>query len=150
MRKLIIIAILLCISVAVFSQTSQNTRFVAVQSAALKSSTGFFASNVATLSLGDTVTLIQESGKWSQVRAGNHTGWIASSSLSARRVIASGNVGVSASEVALAGKGFSPETEMEYKKNGLDFTLVDTMERITVPSNELLRFITDGQLQRGE
>jgi hypothetical protein len=133
-----------------FSQTSQNTRFVAVQSAALKSSTGFFASDVATLSLGDSVTLIQESGKWSQVRVGNQTGWMTSTSLSARRVVASGNVGVTASEVALAGKGFSPEMEMEYKKSGLDFSMVDTMERITVPPNELLRFINEGQLQRGE
>ena len=60
------------------------------------------------------------------------------------------NPTVTASEVAMAGKGFSPDMEMEYRKNGLDYSMVDSMERITVPSDDLLRFITEGRLSRGE
>jgi len=52
--------------------------------------------------------------------------------------------------VAMAGKGFSPNTEIEYRKNGLDYSMVDLMERTLVSENELLRFVTDGRLSRGE
>ena len=151
MRKYIfLLVILFCASSYVFSQTDRNTRYVAVQSAELKSSTGFFSSDVGKLSLGDAVTLVRDDGRWSQVRAGNLTGYIQSSSLSTRRVLASNTSSSGASEVALAGKGFSPATELEYKKEGMDFTMVDTMERITVPREDLQRFITDGRLSSGD
>ena len=140
---------ILCAAVLVFAQANRNTRYVAVQTAVIKDSAGFFAKDLGNLSLGDAVTVILDSGKWSQVQAGNLSGWVASSSLSARRVIGS-NAAVTASEVAMAGKGFSPDMEMEYKKNGLDYSTVDSMERITVPSNDLLGFITEGRLSRGD
>jgi hypothetical protein len=101
------------------------------------------------LSLGDEVTLISESGKWSRVRSGNLIGWVTSTSLSARRIVASGT-SAAATEISLAGKGFSPEMEMEYRKDGLDYSMVDFMEAITIPREELMGFITDGGLARGE
>ena len=99
--------------------------------------------------MGEAVTLINDDGKWSQVQFGNITGWVASSNLSARRVIPS-NSSVLSSEVALAGKGFSPDMELEYKKNGLDYSVVNEMEQINVPSRDLLYFVTEGRLARGE
>jgi SH3-like domain-containing protein len=133
----------------VFAQADRNTRYVAVQTVAVKDSTGFFAKDLGTLSLGDAVRLIQDNGKWSQIQTGNITGWVASTSLSARRIVASSSA-VIANEVALAGKGFTPDMEREYRKNGLDYSLVDFMEEITVPINDLLRFITEGHLSTGE
>jgi hypothetical protein len=50
----------------------------------------------------------------------------------------------------MAGKGFSPDMEMEYRKSGLDYSMVDSMEQITVPEDDLLRFITEGRLSKGE
>ena len=50
----------------------------------------------------------------------------------------------------MAGKGFSPDMELEYKKSGLDYSLVDSMEQMSVPTDDLLRFITEGRLSRGE
>ena len=141
--------IMLCANSLVFSQANRGTRYVAVQTTALKDSAGFFAKDLGTLSWGDAVTVIRDDGKWTNVRAGNITGWVVSTSLSARRVTSS-NTGVTASEVALAGKGFSPDMEMEYQRNGLDYSVVDTMEQITVSSDDLLRFITEGRLSRGE
>jgi hypothetical protein len=141
--------LMLCAGWTVFAQSDRSTRYVAVQTVAVKDSTGFFAKNLGTLSLGDTVRLIKDNGKWSNIQAGNLTGWVASSSLSVRRVAAS-NAAVTASEVAMAGKGFSPDMEREYKQNGLDYSMVDSMERITVPTDDLLRFITEGRLSRGE
>ena len=148
-RLLFLLAMTLCAGPLLFSQTAGNTRYVAVQTVTMKSSTGFFAKNVRNLSLGDTVTLVRENGKWSEVRAGNLSGWIASSSLSARRVIAS-NSSVTIGEVALAGKGFSPDTEMEYKKDGLNYSMVDSMEQMVVPADDLLLFINEGRLSKGE
>lgn len=150
MKKWILFfALMFCVSFLIFAQAGRNARFVAVQSANLRASSGIFASTVATLSLGDAVTLIVDNGRWSQVQHGNTTGWIQSNELSTRRIIPAGTAGITASEIALAGKGFSPETEMEYRRSGIDFSMVDFMERITVPSDDLLRFINDGGLNRG-
>jgi hypothetical protein len=124
-------------------------RFVAVKSAQVKDSPWFFARELGNLPLGNEVTLINDSGKWSRIRSGNLTGWVTSASLSVRRIVASGTDST-ATEIALAGKGFSPETEMEYRQNGLDYSMVDFMEQITVPRDELLGFINDGRLSKGE
>jgi len=148
-RLLILWAVMLCAGSAVFAQADRSTRYVAVQTAALKDAAGFFAKDLGNLALGDAVRLLKDDGKWSQVQAGSLTGWVTSSSLSARRVVAS-NTAVTASEVAMAGKGFSPDMELEYRKNGLDYSMVDSMEKINVPANDLLRFITEGRLSQGD
>jgi hypothetical protein len=133
-----------------FSQFQGETMYVAVKNAVLKSSTGFFAKTVKILSLGDAVTVIRNTGKWMEVRSGaSSTGWAASASLSAKRVTGSG-YSAEVREIALAGKGFSAEVEMEYRKNGLDYSAVDSMENLTIPGGELLKFINDGRLSKGE
>ena len=148
-RFLFLLIVALCAGSAVFAQADRSMRYVAVQTVAVKDSAGFFAKDLGNLALGDAVRLLNDDGKWSQIQAGNLTGWVASSSLSARRVVAS-NTAVTATEVAMAGKGFSPDMEMEYRKSGLDYSMVDSMERITVPTGDLLRFITEGRLSQGE
>ena len=150
MRKFTLTLIMaLCIASLAFAQTGGNVRYVAVQSLALKDSTGFFGRELMKLSLGDSVTFVRENGNWTQVRAGNTTGWVASSSLSTRQVVASVS-SATVSEVALAGKGFSQETEIEYRKSGLNYSIVDIMEQTVVPVDELLRFIEEGRLAKGE
>jgi uncharacterized protein YgiM (DUF1202 family) len=148
-RIFLILTIALCVSPLLFAQASRNTRYVAVQTTPLKDSTGFFGKELGNLSLGTEVTVVREDGKWTEVRAGNVSGWVASASLSARRVVAS-NANVSANEVALAGKGFSPDMEIEYRKNGLDYSEVDRMEKLVIPSGDLLQFVNEGRLSRGE
>jgi hypothetical protein len=139
----------LCASPLVFSQVSRATRYVAVQTTPLKASAGFFARELGNLSLGTEVTVVRDNGKWSEVRTANASGWVASSSLSARRALAS-NADITASEVALAGKGFSPAMEIEYQKNGLDYSMVDQMEKIVILADDLEQFVTEGRLSRGE
>ena len=150
MRRLILLFILITFScVIAFSQSGGARRYVAVQSAAMKDSNGFFGKDIKTLTLGEEVSLIKDDGKWAQVQSGNVTGWVSSSSLSSRRVVASGST-ASVNEVALAGKGFSPDLEIEYKKSGLDYSAVDAMEKINIRPDELERFITEGRLARGD
>ena len=150
MRRFFLLITMIFVTGALgFSQTGDNRRYVSVQTAALKNSTGFFAVELTRLPLGTEVTLIGVQGKWSQVRAGNLTGWVTSVSLTARRIVASGST-ATAAEFALAGKGFSPDMEVEYRKNGLDYSVVDSMEKMYISSDELLNFITEGRLSRGD
>jgi hypothetical protein len=69
--------------------------------------------------------------------------------LSVRRILASGS-GATASELSLAGKGFSPELEAEYRKGGLDYSIVDAMENTVIGKEELFEFISEGRLAWGQ
>jgi hypothetical protein len=131
----------------------ETTMYVAVKTAELKDSTGFFGKTLVVLNLGDTVTVLRVSGKWMEVRsAGNppQTGWMAAASLSSKRVLSSGR-SVSGGELALAGKGFSAEVETVYRREELlDYTAIDRMESQTPPREEVLQFLTEGRLSRGD
>jgi len=154
MKKLFVFFVLvLLVSGVIFAQqiTAGGTAWVSSKTADLKSSTGFFAGKVGTLQMGDQVTVLQISGSKVQVRsATNISGWVASSSLSTRRIVAAGS-SASATEVALAGKGFSQEVEDAYKTEGnLNYADVDRTEAITVSTDELYAFVTEGRLNTGD
>jgi uncharacterized protein YgiM (DUF1202 family) len=135
---------------AVFSQSAGSTMYIALKSAEVKSSAGALAGILAVLDLGEAVTVNRVNGKWAEVRARNSlTGWVALSSLSSRRITGTG-YSASAGESAWAGKGVSPETEVEYRKNGLDYSEVNKMETIIIPLAELQKFVDEGRLARGE
>ena len=148
-RFLLFILTLICICTPVFSQARDTRRYVSVETVVVKESAGFFAGEIGKLSLGDEVTMIRESGKWTEIQMGSKSGWVPTASLSTRRIIASGAT-ISATELALAGKGFSRAMEVEYRKNGLDYSQVDSMEGVSIPPDELLHFITEGRLARGD
>jgi hypothetical protein len=148
-RVLLFFAIYFFACALVFPQADGIRRYVAVHKAPLKESANFFAKDLGSLSLGDTVTLVREGSKWTQVRAGAITGWVLSSSLSVRRIVSSGSNAV-ATEIALAGKGFSSEMEMEYRESGLDYSIVDMMENTLIGAEELFKFISEGHLARGQ
>jgi len=151
MKKIVFFMLILGIvgSACVFSQATGRTMYVVVKSTEIKSSTGIFADKVGVLNLGDAVTMLRTSGNWAEIRSGSISGWVNLSGLSSKRVTGSGGSS-SAGEIALAGKGFSPETEVEYRKNGLDYSAVDQMEEITVPAGDLRKFIEDGRLVKGK
>jgi len=147
---LVFSAVLAFAALPAFSQQGANVRFVAVERAEVRSSTGFFAEGVGTLSLGDEVTVIRDSGRWSEVRAGSVGGWVASASLSPRRTVRAGSA-ITPGEVALAGRGFGREAENEYgRESGLCYSPVDAMEAVSISEEELRRFIIEGRLARGE
>jgi len=154
MKRTIFIALFCLIITGLYAQKVGDTLYVNVNSASLKSSTGFFASTTGTVNYGDQVRVAAINGKWAQVRTtANVTGWIATSSLTTKRISTQGNTAnASAREIALAGKGFSPEVEAEYKKEGgdLNYSAVDAMERAVVSEKDLLSFIEEGHLAKGE
>ena len=154
MKKALIFSVLvLLIAGTVFAQVrSGQTVWVSAKTVDLKSSTGFFASNVGAVQYGDEVSVLQVTGNWAQVRRGaSLTGWMSSANLSTKRIASTGSTSsASASEVALAGKGFSQEVENTYKTSGdLNYADVDRTEALTVSRDELYRFVTDGRLAQG-
>ena len=131
-----------------------GTMYVAAKTVELKSSTGFFASARGTLAYGATVTVLQIKGKWAEVRsaAGSTvSGWTAVANLSAKRIVSGATTGATASEVALAGKGFNQEVENTYKAGGgLNYADVDRTEAQKVSKQELQNFIVEGHLSQGD
>ncbi|MDR2619439.1 MAG: hypothetical protein LBC62_11275 [Treponema sp.] len=156
MKKILIfITLTLFAAGAVFAQVSRGSNaWVNAKSVTVKSSTGFFASTRGKLTYGDQVAVVQVNGKYAEIRAANNavSGWVAVANLSAKRIVASGSgSGASASEIALAGKGFNQEVENAYKAEGdLNYADVDKTEAVTVSQEDLYRFVTEGRLKAGE
>jgi uncharacterized protein YgiM (DUF1202 family) len=121
----------------------------------LKVSAGFFAAARGILEYGDQVTVLQEDGKWVEVRPVKQpsmTGWIASANLTNKRIITtSGGTSASASELALAGKGFSEEVEQSYRQdNAVNYAEIDALEAQGVPKEDLYGFLREGRLNLGD
>ena len=127
------------------------TLFVTAKTAEVKDSSSFFAKVLGTLALGDSVTVQQNLGKWMFVRSDSGLqGWAPADAFSSRRTLKSGS-GVSASEFALAGKGFSSDLENILRSSGeVDYSGVDVMEKRTVSPEDLRLFLKEGRLAEGE
>jgi SH3-like domain-containing protein len=129
---------------------------VQAQSAQIRSTPSFLGPVVDTVTLGQTVEALAVQGTWQQVRTTTGaTGWIPGSALGTPRMTkstggANVDTGASASEMALAGKGFGPEVEAQFRAAhaGLDYSWVDKMGRFNVPRPEILRFVQAGGLKQ--
>jgi polyisoprenoid-binding protein YceI len=157
MRKVLLLtAFAVFLAGAAAAQVSRgSTAYVTAKTVQVKSSTGFFAGSRGTLSYGAQVAVLQVNGKWAEIRSAGSspiTGWIASSNLTTRRISASGaGTSASASEIALAGKGFNEEVENAYKAGGnLNYADVDKTETLQVSPEDLYQFVTEGHLAAGE
>ncbi|MDR2033790.1 MAG: hypothetical protein LBP89_04080 [Helicobacteraceae bacterium] len=152
--KRALIALTLGAAVLYAAPSVKKTMYVAVKKAELRVSASFFARKKGALSYGETVTALQEDGKWTQVRSASNaalSGWLSSADLTSKRIIASSATGASAQELALAGKGFDQEVENAYKKqkSDLNYKDIDAIESVSVPNNQLLTFLNEGRLAKG-
>jgi len=154
-RLMMVFCLALFITGLAAAQTRGSTMYVATRTVALKSSTGFFASTRGTLNYGDRVTVVQVSGKFVEVRSATNaslTGWTAVANLSTRQLVSGNTNSVTASEVALAGKGFNQEVENAYRAQGgeLDYADVDRIETLSVSEASLREFLEAGRLSMGD
>lgn len=134
-----------------------ETVTVIVRKTSIRRDRQFSASPVAEAELGDAFTVLAREKGWIKVGTGSGDGWLHESAVTARKVAASsqGPAGgkVADEDVALAGKGFNPQVESEYRKRNpqADFAGVDRMERLGAGEKALTAFVSDGNLQpRGE
>lgn len=138
-----------------FAHAAPSKVYVQVRESQLRAEPKFWASTVAQLPYG--TALISE-GKsagnksWLQVKLGEQSGYVHSSAVTSRRVIVSGSGGMvdpkaDMSSVVVAGKGFNKQVESSYMNSkGMNFAVVDEVERYTVSGSELGSFIQDGKL----
>jgi hypothetical protein len=144
-----------CLSMLVLGGVSaQSLRgaamYVAVKSVQLKSSTELFAGNQGTLDYGNQVTVLQEKGKWVEVRCVQPavSGWMPSAGLTSKRIVSSGGTSTASTrELALAGKGFSEAVEQAYRQDeALDYAAVDALEALYISNQESHSFLVEGHL----
>ena len=132
---------------------------VKVQKTSLFEQPNFFSRTVATLQFGDQLEMEEAVKDWAKVKFGQQKGYIHQSALTSTKVdvktlffSSSSSSGASQDEVALAGKGFTPEVEKNYGKTHpeMNYALVDEIERYSVDPNSLRSFIQGGGLKMSE
>lgn len=127
---------------------------IQVRETQLRATPDYFGKIIGKAAYGDQVTIENKKAGWKKVRLKNgKSGWINSSALSDKEIrMTAGSKGVretaSASELQLAGKGFNPKVEKEFKQRNKDinFRWVDKMESIKISESEKMNFAKDGGL----
>ncbi len=118
----------------------------------------FLAPTVAKVVRGDQLSSLEQQKDWLRVTTKDgQSGWISKASVVDKAVALStkpggGAGGVSEDEVALAGRGFSPEVEAKYRSThpDLDFSHIDKIEKLDVDGGELAKFVADGKIGGGK
>jgi hypothetical protein len=125
---------------------------VRVMSAKVMKSPKFIGPASGGVSRGDQLTIKEIKGDWYRVE-GAVSGWINRTSVMDGGVALSskpgGGGGASRDEVELAGRGFTPDVEEQYRGShpDLDFSHVEAIEQTQIDFAELEAFVTEGGLQ---
>ncbi len=116
----------------------------------------FASQPIAGLPAGAQVSVVEKAGDWYKVNYQGQVGWMHSRSLSQGSkfslpglLTGKGPVSETKSdEAALAGKGFSPETEAAFrdKHPDLNYALVDRVETFKASPTVIAGFIQEGGL----
>ena len=119
----------------------------------------FASTPVGTVPVGAEVNVERQAGDWYKVEYEGKTGWINRQAFPAPATASKFSLGglltgtpvkqTSGDEVALAGKGFTPEVETGYraKHPEMNFAQVDKIESFKVDPATLQAFITEGDLK---
>lgn len=149
-RSLFVVAALSLVLLAM----AANIVVVKIQTTAVRKTPQFFAPVIAPLKAGDKLEKISEANGWVQVKtAAGAVGWVHSSALETPKInLMAANSALktqaSASEVALAGKGFNKQVEDSYKAKHteLNFAAVDRMLQVKTSAAEIEDFLRKGRL----
>lgn len=116
----------------------------------------FGSTPLGTVSPGSEVTVLSRSGDWVQVNYQGKTGWLhktvfaqAAGGVKLPGLLTGGPVRETKSdEVALAGKGFTPEVEAGFRQKnpGLNYAQVDQLEQFQVNPAQMAAFVREGGL----
>jgi len=130
-----------------------ETAVIVTKENALRADCKFFSPLKSKVRYNDVIDVLSQQGDWYKVRFQGTEGCIHKSAIEKKSVSLSNLVGVgnqsaSAEEVALAGKGFNPQVEKEYKEQnlGLNYSSVNKIEEYEVSEMEIRKFIENGKL----
>lgn len=147
---------LLCIAPSGVERVVAESLSVQVRESAVRAKPLFFAPSIASVRYGDSLQKLGgDSGGWTKVRVKSAEGFIPTASVTSDTIVLSardiGSVKADASDVILAGKGFSKEVEQEYRKRdqSVRFDYVDKVESAgRVSKQEVVEFMKQGSLTR--
>lgn len=134
-----------------------DTITVRVFSAKLMAEPKFIGKTVVEVSRGEFLTFEDKKRAWYQVKTSSgKTGWIHKSSVVDKKIELSSEAGqsggTSQEEIELAGRGFTPEVEDEYRSQhaDLDFSHVDNIEKTGVDLESVAKFAAAGGVGGGQ
>ncbi len=143
--------ILAAAAVVVAAPKAGSVVTVRVMSAKVMKSPKFIGPAAGAVARGDQLTIAEIKGDWYRV-TGAAKGWINRTNVMEGKVALSSKPGgggaASRDEVELAGRGFTPDVEQEYrgKHPDLDFSHVEAIEATGLDFAELEAFVAEGEL----
>ncbi len=149
---------LLLVAVPSFAAKAK-TMSVQVRKGQLRSAPSYLSRVITALDYTTKVDVLEEKGTWMRVKQqeGDAEGWMNASALTKKKLkLASGDqdatTAVSSEEQALAGKGFNSDVEAKFKEQNseIDFTWVDKMEKMTIPTPTIVEFLKTGNVKAAE
>lgn len=154
--RLVGFALLLIASLAIAAPKVGSVVTVRVLTAKVMKGPKFIGPTAGDVSRGAQLKFEEAKGDWYRV-SGTVSGWIHKTNLTERQVTLSSRPGgegagnASRDEVELAGRGFTPQVEGEYrnKNPNLDFSHVDRIEKTSIDPAELEAFVAEGKLAGG-
>lgn len=134
-----------------------ETMKVSQANQSLLSEPNFSGTPIAPVPAGSEVNVVTTSGDWLKVEYQGNSGWMHRGAFAQAQAPKVGLPGMlfgggvketKSDEVALAGKGFTPEVEAGYRQKHpeMNFAMVDQVESFKVDSAKLQAFIRDGGL----
>lgn len=154
MGRVTALGLLLCLGAA-SPGAAAETVYVQVAETRVRREASFLSPSVAVVGFGESLEKLSVTGLWFRVSRGRQVeGWVHGSAVTTMRLVLKPGeedapVQTGRAEPTLAGKGFSAETEADFKsKNpGLDFAALDELERSVPTDEEVLRFAREGGLR---
>jgi len=146
---IILLGVLLMASVALAATVK-----VITQEATIRKDKRFFAPVVARVAYGEMIQELERKGDWLRVSYRGKEGWIHISAVQEQKFeLSSLSTGraqeTSREEVALAGKGFTPEVEKAFREKNpkMRYDLVNHVQGYKVAESRLQAFIRAGNLK---
>jgi Bacterial SH3 domain len=155
--RAVLLGILLAAGLAIAAPKIGSIVTVRVLTAKVMAMPRFIGKANGDVSRGQQLTVAEAKGDWIRV-SGGATGWIHKTNLTERAVTLSSKPGgegkgaASRDELELAGRGFTPQVEDQYRQKNptLDFSHVDAIEKTEVDPGKLEAFLADGELSLGD
>jgi len=147
----------ICIMYFLAGHASAETVRIGTKTAAIREACRFLSPIKISAQYNDELTVVTQQGDWYRVRLRGTEGCIHKSSVQTKKVELTGTTATdkhsaSETEVALAGKGFTPEIEKEYQEQNPEvrLDLVNKVEQNRATPLELEAFLMKGGLRLPE
>ena len=154
MKKPKFVVVFLAVSIVALAIAAADILVVKIQTTQLRKNPQFFAPAVAALKAGDKLEKVSEASGWIQAKtASGLVGWVHSSAVTASKfALTAANKDLktqaTATEVALAAKGFNKQVEDSYRAKHAEanFAAVDAMFLLKVSLAQIEDFLKKGRL----